>query len=658
VLAGTSVLRNTCGRGGDGYTAQGGGNGGGLHCKRATIERCTIEGNTTGAGGDSADTGWSAAGHGGHGAGVYCSDSLEVFDSLIAGNRTGQGGSALSTFLDGDDGSGAGLWCALAVIDHCTIVSNAVADQRASAGTFGTGPGAGVLCSNQTVVTNTIVWDNVPDQLAGHNCNNVLYCDIEGSTCLFNTGNIASDPLFVQPGNWVDAADPSIIVTSGEPGAVWASGDYQLADGSPCADAADPEALRDPDRTDLQGIPRFSGAAADIGAYEIQGLVPLYRFVAPATGRYFYTPSEDEKDKLITQQSHLWTYEGIAYHVYLRAADPGLMPVYRFWSDALASHLWTIDESEYDRLTTQQSYLWTYEGIAFYAYPPGKQPAGAKPVYRFGSSRLNAQFFTADDDERRLFVSTMSQTWVYEEIAWYTFDSDGGSDTPGTSDTAGIYEFSGGRDGASFTLEIKAYLDGQQAQLDTTNVVFTPASGRMQMAVDLAGLTTELNGFHVESELLQHDGIATEATGKFTLPFSMVLYGFFDSAVARGPYAVDARALSFPAAGQQGSIAAGETFSIIGSAVVENTKFEVSLDLSPTEFALDGLATFDNSDDTGRLDVTMNGPFQWTRSRQEDLLLEADIRGHVLQLYVTNAEIRSTGLWLGKRVPEAKDEGK
>ena len=54
----------------------------------------------------------------------------------------------------------------------------------------------------------------------------------------------------------------------------------------------------------------------------------------------------------------------------------------------------------------------------------------------------------------------------------------------------------------------------------------------------------------------------------------------------------------------------------------------------------------------------MNGPFQWNRSRQEDLLLEADVRGHVLQLYVTDAQIRSTGLWLGKRVPEAKDEGK
>ena len=661
VLTRTSVFRNTSGRGGIGPSGGRGGKGAGLHCKRATVDRCVIEANTAGPGGDSADLGRAVGGQGGDGAGVFCAESIEMLDTLIAGNRTGQGGNALDTATAGADGSGAGIWCSGGVVDHCTIVSNAIAAQRSSGNDGGktvSSPGAGIFCTTDTVIANSILYANVPDQLAGQDCDNVVYCDIQGSACLTGPGNLSTDPLFIQPGNWVDPRDPSLVVVSSESGAVWASGDYRLSDASPCADAGDPNGPRDPNRTDLQGTPRVSGPAADMGAYESEGLMPLYRFVSPAAGKYFYTASEAEKDKLITQQAHIWTFEGIAYHVYLRPHDAGLMPVYRFWSPALISHLWTMDEAERDKLIANFPHLWTYEGTAFYAYPAGKQPTAAKPVHRFWSDRLSGHFFTIDDDERRYFVDTLAHTWTYEQVAWYAFDLDGTGQAPGTPDAAGIYEFAGGRDSASYNLELKAYLDGEEAQLDMTNVAFTPAAGRMQMAVDLGALTTELNEFHVESEFLQHDGIATEPAGKLALPFSMYLYAFFDSAAVRGPYGIDERNLTFPAAGRQGSVAEGETFTIGGSVIVENTKFDVDLTLSPTEFALDGVATFDNSDDSGRLDVSMEGPFQWTRSRQEDLLLEADVRGHLLQLYVTSAQIRSTGLWMGKRVPQAKDEGK
>jgi Repeat of unknown function (DUF5648) len=660
VLTRTSVLRNASGRGGSGPAGQRGGNGAGVHCNRATIDRCIIEANTAGAGGDSADAGREIGGDGGDGAGLFCADAIEMLDTLLAGNRTGQGGNALNAATAGDDGQGAGLWCTLGLIDHCTIVSNAIAAQKSSGATGGkfvASPGAGIFCTTDTVITNAILWANVPDQLAGQDCDNVVYCNIKASACLTSPGNLSADPRFIRPGNWVDPRNPSLVVLSSTPGAVWASGDYRLSDASPCADAGDPDGPRDPNRTDLQGAPRFSGPAPDMGAYEREALTPLYRFVAPATGKYFYTPSEAEKDKLVTRFAHLWTFEGIAYHVYLRPNDAGLMPVYRFWSPALASHLWTMDEAERDKLIANFPHLWTYEGTAFYAYPAGKQPPEARPVHRFWSDRLSGHFFTIDEDERQHVVDTLARTWTYEQVAWYAFDLDGAGQTPGTP-AAAVYEFTGGRDSASYNLELKAYLDGQEAQLDTTNVAFTPAAGRMQMAVDLGALTTELNEFHIETELLQHDRIATEPASKLALPFSMYLYAFFDTAVARGPYAIDARNLTFPATGRQGSVAEGETFTVAGSVIVEGTKFDVDLTLSPTEFALDGLATFDNSDDSGRLDVIMEGPFQWTRSRQEDLLLEADVRGHRLQLYVTTAQVRSTGLWMGKRVPQAKDEGK
>jgi hypothetical protein len=288
----------------------------------------------------------------------------------------------------------------------------------------------------------------------------------------------------------------------------------------------------------------------------------------------------------------------------------------------------------------------------------GKQPSDAKPVHRFWSDQLGGHFFTIDEDERRQFIDTLADLWLYEQVAWYAFDLTGTGPTPDTPGTAAVYEFTGERDSASYGLELKAYLDGEEAQLDMTSVEFTPATGRMQMTVDLNGLTAELAEFHVESEFLQHDGTATEASGKIALPFSMYLYAFFDSSAPRGPYGIDSRTLAFPTSGGQGNVAEGEVLTIAGSVVVEGTKFDVDLALSPTDFALDGVATFDNSDDSGRLDVIMEGPFHWTRSRQEDLLLEASVRGHVLQLYVTSAQLRSTGTWLGKRVPQAKDEGK
>ncbi|MHC4518501.1 MAG: choice-of-anchor Q domain-containing protein [Planctomycetota bacterium] len=421
VLTRTSVVRNVSGRGGTGPEGRPGGKGAGVYCKRATIDRCIIEANTAGAGGDSADAGRSAGGQGGEGAGVFCQDSLEMFDTLIAGNRTGQGGNAFDAATAGADGNGAGLWCALGLIDHCTIVGNVVAAQKSSGADStkaATGPGAGLFCTTDTIVSNSILWANTPDQLAGQDCDNVVYCNVEGNPCLTSPGNLSADPLFVQPGNWVDPGDATMIVASSALNAVWTPGNYRLADASPCVDAADPDGVR-ANRNDLQGAPRLSGQAADMGAYEIQGLVPVYRFRSPKTGKYFYTPSEAEKDKLITQFAHVWTFEGIAYHVFLRPTEPGLMPVYRFWSGALASHLWTISESERDKLIQKYPDVWTFEGSAFYAYPAGKQPPGAQPVHRFWSDQLGGHFYTIDEQERQHFVDTLSHIWLYEQVAWY-----------------------------------------------------------------------------------------------------------------------------------------------------------------------------------------------------------------------------------------------
>jgi hypothetical protein len=100
----------------------------------------------------------------------------------------------------------------------------------------------------------------------------------------------------------------------------------------------------------------------------------------------------------------------------------GLVPVYRFWSEKLAGHFYTIDEAEKDKLIREQSKVWTFEGIVFYAYPPAKAPTGSQPVYHFWSEKLARHFYTISESEKQTLVDQYSKTWHYEGIAWYAFE--------------------------------------------------------------------------------------------------------------------------------------------------------------------------------------------------------------------------------------------
>jgi len=162
------------------------------------------------------------------------------------------------------------------------------------------------------------------------------------------------------------------------------------------------------------------GGANDAGAvYVFSCKVPVHRFWSASLGRHFYTSRESEKAKLISTYGRVWAYEDVAYQAYTVPFDGGLAPVYRFWSEALSGHFYTISERERDKLIRDYASVWAYEGIAFYAYPVGAQPPGAKPVYRFWSSRLSGHFFTVDAAERDKLISRFSDVWTYEKIAWY-----------------------------------------------------------------------------------------------------------------------------------------------------------------------------------------------------------------------------------------------
>jgi hypothetical protein len=148
---------------------------------------------------------------------------------------------------------------------------------------------------------------------------------------------------------------------------------------------------------------------------------PVYRFWSPVLSRHFYTISVVERDKLINNYAHVWTYEGPAYSAFADDSQPDVSPIYRFWSGTLNAHFYTISESEKTNLINNYSNVWTYERVAFYAYADGSQPTGTSAVYRFWSGTLGCHFFTIRETEKDKLVNLFSHVWTYEQISWYAY---------------------------------------------------------------------------------------------------------------------------------------------------------------------------------------------------------------------------------------------
>jgi len=151
--------------------------------------------------------------------------------------------------------------------------------------------------------------------------------------------------------------------------------------------------------------------------------VPVYRFWSPVTSSHFYTIDEAERDTLIANYPGIWVFEGTAYNAMLVAGNTNACPVHRFWSPTNGGHFYTVDVAEKDWIiATYPSSVWTYEGIAFYAFVNGQQPSSAMPVYRFWSPLVSHHFYTMDETEKEYILRNYPpEVWTYEGVAWYAF---------------------------------------------------------------------------------------------------------------------------------------------------------------------------------------------------------------------------------------------
>jgi hypothetical protein len=160
------------------------------------------------------------------------------------------------------------------------------------------------------------------------------------------------------------------------------------------------------------------------------GPMPVYRFSSVVNGSHYYTVRSQEMRRLVDRYSHLWKYEGIACYAFPPdQRSPGTRPVYVLRRIDRNTYSLTMDEAEKDRLVGHFPEVWACDGVAFNAYPQSYQPFNAMPVYCFWSDASQTHFYTMSDREKDKLVSQYSGAWTYEGVAWFALPAGSDRDT-------------------------------------------------------------------------------------------------------------------------------------------------------------------------------------------------------------------------------------
>ena len=152
------------------------------------------------------------------------------------------------------------------------------------------------------------------------------------------------------------------------------------------------------------------------------GVFGVHRFWDAQKDRHYYTLNKLEIEMINLYRGRQWKDEGAVFYVYSCDQHPAdTRPVYQLSSQALESRFYTIEEAEKDKLIREYAQVWRYEGVAWYAYPEGRQPAEARPVFRFWSDTLRTHFYTIDEREKDWLIRDYPQIWRYEGVVWYAY---------------------------------------------------------------------------------------------------------------------------------------------------------------------------------------------------------------------------------------------
>jgi glucose/arabinose dehydrogenase len=146
----------------------------------------------------------------------------------------------------------------------------------------------------------------------------------------------------------------------------------------------------------------------------------VYRYWSDKLQSHFFTANTVEKESVDINYPSTWEYEQVAFQGVGKNNDntcPTGAPVHRFWSDRLQSHFYTISTTEKDYVQANYASTWTYEGVAYCAFTASA--GGINPVYRFWSDSLQTHFYTISQSERDYVNANYGNVWTYEGVAFY-----------------------------------------------------------------------------------------------------------------------------------------------------------------------------------------------------------------------------------------------
>ena len=162
IITDSAISKNSTGTGlggRSGVIGGNGGNGGGISCSSATIGRTVITGNTTGPGGSAIYPSNEPGGNGGDGGGIYTSTNSwpMITDCVISNNTTGTGANS---GIGGNGGNGGGISCSSATIGRTVIIGNATGPGGNSSDRPGYGGNGGGIFTCSAVVLDSVIQSN------------------------------------------------------------------------------------------------------------------------------------------------------------------------------------------------------------------------------------------------------------------------------------------------------------------------------------------------------------------------------------------------------------------------------------------------------------------------------------------------------------------
>jgi len=165
-------------------------------------------------------------------------------------------------------------------------------------------------------------------------------------------------------------------------------------------------------------LEEFEGAYIDRVSVNVTpadaALPPVFRFYNFNNGTHFYTPSVAERDSIMANLSHVYSYDGVAYRT---SPYNNTHPLWRFYNNRSGGHFYTASESEARLIAIRWSSVFTFEGLT-YKVNPGPVPDSV-PVFRFYNKQNGTHFYTASAEERDMVISRWPKVYSYEGPAFW-----------------------------------------------------------------------------------------------------------------------------------------------------------------------------------------------------------------------------------------------